>query len=119
MRAVDEAALECDFLEFYRILDYRELPARRAALFACGLPERSRIMMELAGSPVSMDTLLLATIADCLKILVWQQTEDGHKGRNQPKSILDTLTGRKTEEKGFDTAEEFEAWRRSMLGGED
>lgn len=120
MIAVDEAALRCDFAETYHILDYRALPARQAALFACGLGEGSRIMRKLSGAPAGTEAVLLAMIADAVRILVWQNTEDGMKGRNQPRSILDTLTQRLAREggRGFDSAEEFEAWRASMLGGD-
>lgn len=119
MIAVDEAALRCDFAETYRILDYRALPARQAALFARGLGQGSRIMRKLSGAPAAAETVLLALIADAVRILVWQNTEDGMKGRNRPRSILDTLTREKANGsgRGFDTAEDFEAWRASMLGG--
>lgn len=118
MVAVDEAALRCDMLETYHIMDYRALPARQAALFACGLGEGSRIVRKLSGTPAGPDTLLLAVIADALRILIWQNTEDGHRGRNQPRSIMDTLTGGSRDGAGFDTAEAFEAWRAEMLGGD-
>ncbi|MBR6114278.1 MAG: hypothetical protein IKQ10_03755 [Oscillospiraceae bacterium] len=120
MIAVDETALRCDFLETYHIPDYRALPARQAALFACGLKENARIKLKLSGYPVSLDTMLLAVVADYLAILAWQNTENGAKNRKRPRSILDTLTGGKTtsEGEGFDSAEDFEAWRASMLGGD-
>lgn len=119
MMTTDEAALRCDMLETYHILDWRALPARQAALFACGLGEGSRIMRKLSGAPAGPEILLLATIADALRLLVWQNTEDGVNGRNQPRSILDTMTGRSGGGQGFDTVEEFNAWRESMLGGDD
>ena len=119
MIATDEAALRCDFAETYHILDHRALPARQAALFACGLPEGSRIVRKISGSKAAPETLLLALIADALRILIWQNTEDGHKGRNVPRSILDTLTGGSSGSGlGFESAEEFEAWRASMMNGE-
>lgn len=118
MIAVDEAALRCDFLEIYHIMDYRTLPARQAALFACGLPERSRIVRKLTGAAAAPETLLLAVIADALRVLVWQNTRDGAEGRNQPRSIVEALTGPK-ETEGFDSAEDFIAWRASMLDGGD
>lgn len=119
MIATDEAALRCDFLETYGVLDYRALPARQAALFACGLGPDSRIVRKLSGAPAPLAEMLLAVIADAARILVWQNTEDGLHGRNRPRSILDTLTGgRAGTGAGFDTAEEFEAWRASMIGGE-
>ena len=118
MIAVDEAALRCDFLETYHVFDFRALPARQAALFACGLRPDSRIKMKLAGSAAPQDTLLLAGILDALRILAWQNTEDGLNGRNFPVSVLDTLLqgDEPRESTGFDSPEEYEAWRSSMTG---
>ena len=117
MIAADEAALRCDFAETYHILDYRALPARQAALFACGLGSGSRIVKKLSGVDLAPEILLLARIADSVRLLVWQNTEDGHEGRNVPRSILDTLTGRDRSGAGFDSPEEFDAWRANMMGG--
>lgn len=118
MIAVDDAALRCDFMETYHIIDYRALPARQAAMFACGLGEGSRIIRKLSGAAAPLDTLLLAIIADAVRVLAWQNTKDGHEGKNQPKSILEAMTGQKQTE-GFDSAEDFLTWRESMLGGND
>lgn len=112
----------CDLAETYRIYDYRALPARRAALFACGLRADSRIAQSISHTEVPIDTLLLATIADALKILVWQNTEDGAKGRNHPSGILDALLHRgeqESESMGFESAEDFLAWREHRIGGGD
>lgn len=117
MISVDEAALQCDFLETYHILDYRALPARQAGLYACGLRDDSRIMQILTGSKTDTETILLAAIADALHILIWQNTQDGHDGKNLPESILAKIQGEKTETNGFDSAAEYEAWHRSMIGG--
>ena len=65
MISVDEEALICDFAETYHIYDYRSLPARRAATFAVGLRDDSRIKMKMAGMNVSMDSIMIAAIADC------------------------------------------------------
>lgn len=35
----------------------------------------------------TLETMLLATAVDTLRWLQWAQTEDGHKGRNQPDPI--------------------------------
>ena len=119
MIAADEDALICDMAETYRVLDFRALPARQAARLACGLRQSSRIMQALSGAPADMETVLLALIADAVRLLVWQNTEDGHKGRNRPQSILGILRGEaQTTGSGFDTAEDFEAWRSSMIGGD-
>lgn len=119
MVVTDEAALRCDFAEVYHILDYRALPARQAALFACGLGEGSRIVRRLTGQHATPEQLLLAMIADAVRILVWMQTEDGAKGRNRPSLISERLTGGTGRGGvGFDTADDFNAWRNAMLGGE-
>jgi hypothetical protein len=119
MIVADEAALICDFAETYRLLDYREIPARKAAILACGLRPDSRIMQKIAGVKAPIDTLLRCIIADELKALVWQNTKDGAKGRNKPNSILTALlvTGEENQEtgEGFNTAAEFDAWRNAML----
>lgn len=120
MITVDEAALRCDLMETYHIMDYRALPARQVALFACGLRENSRIMLKLSGAPASFDTMLLAVIADALKILVWQNTENGAKGINVPESILAAILNRDAgEAQGFDSVADFEAWRQSLLQGDE
>ena len=118
MIVADEAALRCDFAETYQILDYRALPARQAALFACGLGSGSRIARKLSGVDLAPEILLLARIADAVRILVWQNTEAGHEGRDVPRSILDTLTGKDRSGAGFDSPEEFERWRATMIGGD-
>lgn len=103
--------------ETYHILDWRALPARLAATLATGLRDNSRVKMQYSGAKAGTDTLLLATCADALKILVWQNTKDGRKGHNPPKSILSSLidpadTG---DTKGFDSPADFTAWRNEML----
>lgn len=118
MIAKNESALECDFAETYRIYDYRELPVKRAALFAAGLPADSRIKREISGQKQTLETILLSHIADALRTLVWFQTKDGQKGANRPKSILEELT-KDTEEKyaSFASIEAYEAARERIMKG--
>ena len=118
MIAADDAALRCDFMETYHIPDYRALPARQAALFACGLRDNSRIKMALAGAPAPIEVLLLAGISDALRVLCWQNTQDGLDGVRPPASILDAIVGREKpkEAEGFSSPEEFRAWLASMEG---
>jgi len=68
-------------------------------------------MRRLSGQKFSTTETLLAAIADRLSILVWQNTDDGHKGRNQPQSILKQMTeaDTKTKYKTFATGAEFDA----------
>ena len=121
MAAADEDALRCDFAQVYRVLDFRRLPLRTAAVLACGLPEESRIIRKLSGSRIDVTTALLARIFDAVAILAWQNTEDGHKGRNPPKSLFEKLMGSDDTEhpKGFASAADFRAaWAAITAGGE-
>ena len=74
MVGLDEGALICDFAEVYHVYDWRRLPASTAATLAMGLGPDSRIMRKISGTPVPMDTLLLAMITDCVRILAWRQS---------------------------------------------
>lgn len=119
MVGLDEGALTCDFAETYHVLEWRSLPARTAATLAMGLGPDSRIVRKMAGVQTTLDTMLLAMIADALHILVWQNTKDGVKGQNKPQMITDRLTSTESEETiGFDSVEEFRSWRAGMLGSE-
>lgn len=124
MIRLDEAALICDFAETYHVFDYRALPARYAATLAAGLRPNSRIMQKISGATVAPEILLLSAIADACRVLVWQNTKDGQKGRNAPESLLAELTGHRKENKyatgeGFSTVEEFRAWYEKTIGGGD
>lgn len=124
MIRLDEAALICDFAETYHVFDYRALPARYAATLAAGLRPNARIMQKISGATVAPEILLLSAIADACRVLVWQNTKDGQKGRNAPESLLAELTGNGKENKyatgeGFSTVEDFRAWREKMIGGGD
>lgn len=116
MRNKDE--LICDFAEYYHIYDVEGLPINTLAVLSCGLPEHSRTMLKVNGMKVPPNTLLLAAAVDRLNTLVWFQTEDGHKGRNRPQSIVETLLSRKSEGKDWLTfldGAEFEKRRQMIL----
>ena len=120
MAAVDEAALTCDFAETYQIYDWRALPATYAAILAAGLRESSRIKMRLSGSKLTAEQLLLAAIADHVRVLVWQNTKDGHSGENPPLSMLALMLNPDSDggdSDGFTSLDEFNAWRQNMIGG--
>ena len=120
MAAVDEAALTCDFAETYQIYDWRALPATYAAILAAGLRESSRIKMRLSGSKLTAEQLLLAAIADHVRVLVWQNTKDGHSGENPPQSMLSLMLNpdvNDSESEVFTSPDEFNAWRQTMIGG--
>lgn len=119
MLKTDEDALICDLAETYHIYDWKSYPLKLIATLAAGLRDDSRIKMRLAGCRVRPLFFLSAMMADALNILVWQNTEDGHKGRNAPDRITRTLLGGADKENGniaaFDTPEEFERRRKEII----
>lgn len=118
MLSTDEESLICDFAETYHIFNYKELPLETVALLACGLRDDSRIKMKLSNLEVKPISILLASIIDELKILVWMKTTDGAKGRNRPKSLVATLTKKETGSSNiiaFNTPEEFEKERQRII----
>lgn len=109
----DEGALICDMAEYYHVLDYKGLPLQTAAALAAGLPEDSRSIRAMTGSRLTLSERLQAMTADLLRLLVWMRTEDGHKGRNRPASILQILSEgpQEPECQGYESGEDFrEAW---------
>ena len=122
MIKLDEDALICDLAETYQIYDYKQLPPIRVAVFSYGLPDHSRIKMKLSGQTVTQETLLLAGILDRLSTLVWFQTEDGQKGKNRPKRIIDLFlnTNNRSDKDVvvYHSGKEFDKARKKLLGGE-
>jgi hypothetical protein len=119
MVAIDEDALICDLWETYQVTDWRALPLQTAAVLAFGLSGDSRIKKAISKAPAyDLSDILLAVIADGVKLLAWMQTRDGQKGRNRPASITSKMTEveKPKEYKTFDTAEAFEAARARALG---
>ena len=117
---VDEDALVCDMAETYHIYDYRSLPCSRAAVFAAGLRDNSRIKMEMAGTEISMENILSAMAVDNLSIVRWLLSEDGKNGKNRPSLVLSALLGG-TENRNnevFDSPDAFEEERKKILGKE-
>lgn len=93
MIATDSDSLDCDFAQTYQIYDWRALSARRAAVFAYGLPTDSRIKLKMSGSKLATDTQLQAAMLDALHMLLWIQSKDGAIGANRPQSVLSLLLG--------------------------
>lgn len=120
---MDEDALICDLAETYQIFDYRQLPPMRAAVFACGLRENSRIMMQIGEQAVPTETMLMAQMADTLNMLWWAKTEDAQSGKNRPPSIAANILGIKPVQSqkdavGYASGEDFEIARQRLIGGE-
>jgi hypothetical protein len=104
MIATNEDALECDLCETYGIMNYRELPADRVALFACGLRQNSRIKLEMGNMDFPLETFLLASAVDRLSYLLWQ---NGRKDSEKPKSIAESLMRKKKDYEVYNSPEEF------------
>ena len=114
MIALDEDALICDFAETYQILNMKSIPVALAATLAIGLRDDSRIKLKINGLKVSVDTLLLARIADSTAINVYAKTKDAKTGKNPPKSMVDILMERNHDEyTKFENGDDFKAaWER-------
>lgn len=95
-----------------------ELPVKTLAALSCGLPASSRTMRKAAGIKLTVEEMLLATIADRLGVLVWMKTKDAQRGKNRPKSILSELMTEKEKPMAFKTSAEFLAAREAILGGD-
>lgn len=112
---LDEDSLICDLAEVYHIYNYEEYQPFYIGILANGLRESSRIKMLMADSQINLYSTLLAAIADRLSVLIWQNTEDGHKGTNKPQSILDTFI--KKPITAYENGADFDkAWERAING---
>lgn len=115
MIKLDEDALICDLAETYQIYDYKKLPPLIVAVFAVGLRENSRIKMLASGSKVPIEITLLAGILDRSNLILWQKTEDGSKGRNRPRPILDILYEKESNTSSFASGNDFEKERQRII----
>ncbi len=114
MLGEDEDSLTCDFAQTYGILDIRAVPVLTAAVLAWGLPEDSRIKRILSGSSCSLDSLLLASIADAQNLNLWTKAKEGTP---RPVSLVDRLMGVSADPESSTsfTIDEFEERRAKIL----
>ena len=114
MIKLDEDALICDLAETYHIYDYRSLPVKLVATLSAGLRDHSRIKLKAIGSPVDLDTIMLAAVADNLSMIRAGFSKDG---RTKPYLFTEAIQGEtKPKVKGFKTAAEFEAALKRIRG---
>lgn len=107
MIALDEDALICDLAETYHIYDYRSLPVKLVATLSAGLRDSSRIKLLAADSSVSLETIILASIADNLSLLRLGASKGN---RRKPYLFTEAINDAKHKQvMGFKTAAEFEA----------
>lgn len=119
MIRLDEDALVCDLAETYHIFNYRALSPRTVAVLSVGLRDDARIKRKMTGRQYTTEQLFLAQIIDRLSMLVWFQTEDGHKNQNRPQSFVDIILGRVEDTtKKYNTyksSADFETARNQLL----
>lgn len=115
MVELDEDALVCDLAETYHIFDYRSLPVKLVATLSAGLRDNARIKLKAMGSPVSLETIILAATADNLTML---RAGMDKKNRTKPFLFTEAIRGenKKHKVRGFKTAEEFEAALKRIRG---
>lgn len=117
--ATQEDELICDLAETYHILNYRELPVKLLGTLVAGLAENSRTKLKLNNMSMSQDEVMLISILDHLKILVWQKTKDGQKGKNKPKLLVDEIfkCNKSNDIEKFIDGVSFEKRRKEIIGG--
>lgn len=125
MIRLDVDALACDMAETYGIYDMRSQPLSRVAVFAYGLRGDARIVQVATGTETNAEEniirMLLAVIADAANVLAWQNTRDGQRGRNRPKSIYSALFEKRNNAsenvRAFEDASAFETAWNAAVGG--
>lgn len=107
----------CDLAETYNVYDYRSLPPKTVAIFACGLSEDSRIKRKITGTKLTFEQSVLALIYDKVAWLKWAKTVDGQKNRNRPESLYERLTAEPPEKTtlSFKTGADFDKKRQQIL----
>ena len=116
---MDENALICDLAETYGIYEPEMMPARRIAVYACGLGKDSRIVKKISDTTVSYSEVIQAVIVDRLNWLCWSKTKDAKNGWNRPESLAKRLMDPPKKEilQGSPTKEAFLEWRQKFIEG--
>lgn len=116
MLSVDKNAVICDLAETYHIFDYRQLAPKLLATLVVGLRDNSRSKMKLNENVISFDQMIMISILDHLKLLVWLNSDDASNGTNRPKSLLNELLGTNDQNiRVFNSKEDFEEERRKII----
>lgn len=106
----------CDLAETYQIYDLKQLSLTKIAVFSLGLKDDSRIKMKMRNQKFDLNQILLMSVADNLKLLLWSKTKDAQKGRNRP-ALWSSLFEEPKEKKEivFNSGEDFEKERNRLL----
>ncbi len=69
-----------------------------------------------------MSNLKILGIYDNTNLLFWSKTKDGQSGQNKPKSVVEAISGSKSQKANdvisFASGEDFENARKQLLGGD-
>ena len=95
-------------MEYYNILNYKDIQPDVLGVLVFGLRDNSRIKMNIKNSKLTIEQTFQGMMVDALNFIVWSKTEDAKKGINRPKLIMDSYRNTEKECKGFKTGEEFE-----------
>lgn len=108
-------AFICDLAETYQIYDWRQIPIRTLGILAAGLRYNSRVVLEESGEDYPLDTLILASIADTTRYLLYSL--GAKKGDPLPPSIVESLRNEpdEKEEQTYLTGDDFNAAREAIL----
>lgn len=120
MLASDEDALICDMAETYHILDIWALPVELLATLASGLRENARIWFKMNGLREIPTEIVLPQLADTITLIMYALAGGSSKGIEKPELFMEAMRGqtaKKKESKGFDTGEDFMAYRKRILEG--
>lgn len=121
MMATDEDSLLCDLAEYYSVYSFQQLPLSTIAILASGLPVDSRIMRKFSKAKVTLTEQLLAALLDDFNMYIYSMSKDAKKGKNKPKSIVDTILHaeeiQKEKPKTYRTTDDFEKAKARILGG--
>ena len=119
MLASSRDELICDMAETYRIYDIKALPVSLLATLASGLRENSRTVLKMNGMKEVPLFLMVAHIADDLKMFDYSFSDDAKHHRNKPKLFTDEIFSREEPKKtdGFDSGNDFDDWWQNMTKG--
>lgn len=113
-----EEEMICDLAEYYSIYDYKSHSPLRVAIFVKGLRSNSRVITKLSKIKTGIrEDVLLTAIFDNLNWLVWSKTKDGQKGKNKPKSLMNSLFGEISNDKNkkYTSSKDFKKERERIL----
>lgn len=82
---------------------------------SAGLRDNSRIKLKMADTPVDLETIILAAVADNLTML---RAGMDRKNKTKPFLFTEAINGERKKQKvrGFRTVEEFEAALKRIRG---